>query len=219
MTRSTEVRQVVHRYVTETVRLDVVGNAAHSSSSHGLFAAGSGGFTGRSGSMQHAERTGAAGEVFLFSWLSQQLPGFTHANWCSGNRVHLPKGQQQLQPPDREPSFDFMYEDTDGVLSGEPGTLCYIECKATASDLRSSSSSLVPMPITPAEWSLAQQVHRERLAGRQVQYILIRVDRVGKPGGPRVVAVLHDPVQLLGEGVVRITGDNLCINSYPLLAQ
>jgi hypothetical protein len=149
--------------------------------------------------MQHAERTGAAGGVFLFEWLVQQLPGFTQDNWCSGNRVHLPGDQQQLQPPLREPSFDFLYEDTEGVLSGMPGTLCYIECKATASDL-SSSSSVVPMPITPNEWTLAQQVHRERLAGRQVQYIMIRVDRVGKPGSPRVVAVLHDPVQLLCDG-------------------
>jgi hypothetical protein len=75
------------------------------------------------------------------------------------------------------------------------------------------------MPITSAEWTLAQQVHRERLAGRQVQYIMIRVDRVGKPGWPRVVAVLHDPVQLLCEGQLSIKGSGLFIDRYPLLAQ
>lgn len=102
----------------------------------------------------------------------------------SSNRVCLP-GPEQLQPPSSEPPYDFMCTDVEGKLTGEPGTLCYIECKATSADLSSSSSSRpLPMPITAREWGFAQMVHAQRLAGaeRREQYVIVRVERVDRPG-------------------------------------
>jgi len=219
VTRSTELLKEVHQSVTETTRISVLDHS--SSSSSRLFnAAGSSrnihsSSTGRSSDPAHAQRPGAAGELFLFGYLSRRLPGFTEANWHSSNRVYLP-GPQELQLPSREPPYDFLYEDTTGALTSEPGTLCFIECKATSGDARISP---IPIPITPNEWDLAQQVHRKRLDGAEprCQYILFRVDRVGRNGStsePRLAAMLHDPVQLLADGQLSITGEDLCIIRY-----
>lgn len=212
--RSTEYVQVVHQFVTETTQIRVFDHS--SSSSRPFNAAGSSrnnyssSSTGRSSDLAHAQQTGAAGELFLFGYLSKLLPWFTEANWHSSNRVYLP-GSQELQMPSREPPYDFLYEDTTGALTQEPGTLCYMECKATAGDVHSNAR---PIPITANEWALAQRVHLKRLAGAKCQYILFRVDHVGKAGTtsePRLAAVLFDPVQLLAEGQLSITGEDLCI--------
>jgi hypothetical protein len=72
----------------------------------------------------------------------------------------------------------------------------------------------MPIAITGRDWALAQQVHRKGLAGAECYYVLIRVDRVGHPRRPRVATVLIDPVQLLAEGQLRITGEQLRIEGY-----
>lgn len=213
--RSVEVCQDFYKTVTQTTHISVSDSNSSGVSTGRGPSVSSGWATGRSGSSEYAERVGAAGEVFLFSWLSQWLPGFTASSWVSGNRVHL-TGAQQLQPPEDEPPFDFTYTDVEGKLTGEPGTLCYIECKATSADV---SRHLMPIAITSREWALAQKVHNARLAGTACQYVLFRVDRVGQSGGPRVAAVLIDPVQLLYEGQMRITGDQLRIDGYTTLKQ
>jgi hypothetical protein len=191
---SIEVRQELHQTVTQTARFTVSGGGGVSSSSR---PAGTGSFglaTGRAAGPEYAKRIGTAGEVFLFGWLNQRLPGFAADNWCSGNRVHLP-GDQQLQPPTAEPSFDFVYTDEDGKLTGEPDTLCYIECKATSADV---SSQLMPIQITTLEWELAQQVHAERLAGAKCQYILFRVDRGGPARRPQGGCYAGQPSAAVG---------------------
>lgn len=75
--RSTEVRLEVFQSLslteTQTTSFFDSGSGSNSRRSQG----GSGWASGRSSSSERAERIGAAGEVFLFGWLRQQLPGFT----------------------------------------------------------------------------------------------------------------------------------------------
>lgn len=160
-----------------------------------------------------AQLTGAAGELFLYEVLSQHLPGFGAGNWLSGNRsilYELGHEEGPVKLPEAEPSFDFMYLDSTGQLSGHPGTMCYIECKATAADVVGNSNSPMPIPITASEWRVAQEIRDHRLAGiEQALYIVVRVDRVcvQQPGKARVAAVLCDPVQMLLDEQLRVGGD------------
>ena len=135
------------------------------------------GASAQSGGADYAliKEIGALGEAFVYAALSEELPGFGPENWHSGNRTCL-----DLPRPGREPSYDFLYEDVEGVLSGRAGTLCFIEVKST------SSGGENPMPISTKEWELAQKVHRDN---GSAMYIVFRVAGVCPGGQPRIVAV------------------------------
>jgi hypothetical protein len=91
--------------------------------------------------------TAALGEAFVYAVFSKLLPGFGRDNWHSGNRCCL-----GLPQPDREPSYDFLSEDVQGVLTDRAGTLWFIEVKSTRFD------GINPMCISRREWELAQKV-------------------------------------------------------------
>eukprot|EP00878_Enallax_costatus_P009106 GHUV01009520.1.p1 GENE.GHUV01009520.1~~GHUV01009520.1.p1 ORF type:complete len:149 (+),score=34.20 GHUV01009520.1:328-774(+) len=139
------------------------------------------------------------GECFLYYLFKHILPGFDDGCWRSGNRVHA-----GLLAPAEEPPFDFLYDDVDGKLSGVPGRKCVIECKATSYSALEGGRSR-PFFITRREWELAQSLHNEQSA----VYVIVRLELVTVGRQPRVAAVLVDPVQLLCEGKLCITGQEM----------
>lgn len=156
----------------------------------------------------HLKVIGDVGERFVYELFANTLPGFDSSCWHSGSRSMI-----GLLQPDTEPSYDFLYTDVEGQLSGKPGTRCFIECKATTSSL-SSSSSPKPFEISARQWELAHSLH---LNPDQGVFMIVRVDRVGSAGGPRIAAVLQDPVQLLIDGQLWITTpEKLLIERYPV---
>ncbi|WIA16247.1 hypothetical protein OEZ85_012958 [Tetradesmus obliquus] len=150
--------------------------------------------------------------------LQQKLPGFDETCWRSSARQYWPGSDTPLQPPAVELSYDFLYEDVDGVLSGAPGTLCCIECKATRFDAASDGSgvSTHEFPITTNEWRLAQEVRQQSTPQQPALYVVMCVDRVWQEGGPRLVAQLWDPVGLLQQSLLWVTGQELRLCSFPV---
>ena len=80
--------------------------------------------------MSESQAIGVAGELHVCDRLVA-LPGFIRQeSWIShdGRRLMglLPA---KINAPD--PSADFAYVDTDGALTGKPGTKCYVEVKSS----------------------------------------------------------------------------------------
>jgi hypothetical protein len=168
--------------------------------------------------LEFHEVVGVLGEAFLFSLLQQKLPGFDESCWHSSLRKYWAGSESPLPPPATEPSYDFLYTDVEGELSGTCGTLCFIECKATSYDAAASGSgvSTHAWPITCKEWELARLVKRQSTQQQPAMYIVMCVDRVGQVGGPRLAAVLPDPVGMLQDGKLWITGQELALCDFPL---
>jgi hypothetical protein len=164
------------------------------------------------------ERVGVLGEAFAFSLLQRKLPGFDECCWHSSARKFWPSSESPLQPPLKDPSYDFLYEDVQGQLSGTPGTLCFIECKATSDDAAADGGrvSTRAFPISQHEWKLARLVKQQSTQQKPAMYIVVCVDRVGQVGGPRLVAVLRDPVGMLQAGQLWLTGQELLLCDFPV---
>ena len=182
-------------------------------------ASGSAG-TSSSSSMEAQQRVGLLGEAFVFSLLQHKLPGFDESCWRSSARQYWPRseGQTPLQPPVVDPSFDFLYEDVEGELSGTPGTLCYIECKATSDNSAADSSGLSThcFHISPKQWELARLVKLRSTPEQPQLFVVMCVDRVGRPGGPRLVSVLKDPVGMAQAGQLWVTAQELQLCDFPV---
>lgn len=176
-----------------------------------------------SSSMEAQQRVGLLGEAFVFSLLQHKLPGFDESCWRSSARQYWPRsvGPTPLQPPDVDPSFDFLYEDVEGELSGTPGTLCYIECKATSDNAAADSSGLSThsFHISPKQWELARLVKLRSTPEQPQLFVVMCVDRVGRPGGPRLVSVLKDPVGMAQAGQLWVTGQELQLCDFPVCLQ
>jgi hypothetical protein len=156
----------------------------------------------------HLKVIGDVGERYVYELFSNKLPGFGSECWHSGTRAMI-----GLPAPTTEPSYDFLYTDVDGQLSGKPGTQCFIECKATTASL-SGRSSPKPFEVSSRQWELARALHESPDQG---MFMIVRVDRVGSGDGPRIAAVLQDPVQLWKDGQLWVTTpDKLLIEGYPV---
>lgn len=147
-----------------------------------------------------AKETGVLGEAFVYAVFSKQLPGFGPENWHSGSRRYL--GQVVLEPA-VDPSYDFLYDDVEGKLSGTVGTRCFIEVKSTPDSCGDN-----PRPITTKEWELAQKVHN---GDGSAVYIVVRVAGVYAEGKPHIAAMYKDPVALLHAGKLGLTGQELLL--------
>jgi hypothetical protein len=161
---------------------------------------------------------GVLGEAFAFSLLQQQLPGFDESCWHSSARQYWPCSDNPLQPPAADPSYDFLYRDVHGELSGTPGTLCFIECKATSDNAAADGSGVSSraFPISRNEWQLARLVKHQSTTQQPAMYIVICIDRVGQAGGPRLVSVLRDPVGMVAAGQLWVTGQELLLCDFPV---
>lgn len=156
---------------------------------------------------------GNLGDRFMYQVLLGSLPGFDGTCWTSGSRTSV--GLPPLNGA--EPPYDFVFNDKQGLLSGKPGTRCYIECKATSSSVAEAAaagSSPKPMEISGNEWQLARHLHDHPEEG---MFLVARVDRVTHPQGPRLVSVLRDPVQLMKEGRLWVMGERLQLCDYPVV--
>jgi hypothetical protein len=166
--------------------------------------------------LEPQERVGVLGEAFAFSLLQRKLPGFDESCWHSSARQYWLCSEFPLQPPLKDPSYDFLYKDVDGELSGTPGTLCLIECKATSDDAAAGGSGVSTRDLSAATngswrgWSNFSQCSSSRPC------TLWCVDRVGQAGGPRLVAVLRDPVGMQQEGQLWLTGQELLLCDFPV---
>jgi hypothetical protein len=110
-----------------------------------------------------------------------------------------------------------VYVDSTGKLSGRPAgqpTRCFIEVKATQADL-SSSGHAKPFEVSRRQWELARRLHNDPSLG---VFVVVRVERVGR--GPRIAAVLRDPVRLLTEGWLWVSPqEKLLFEDYPIAAE
>lgn len=203
----TATRQVTHTLLqntTVTDTLHITGTAAAAPAMAASSSSASCDASGQPAGMAPQELTGILGECFLFHLFKEALPGFDEHCWQSGYRVHA-----GLPAPDREPSYDFLYDDVAGKLTGVPGTKCVVDCKATGGRAV-EGGRLQPIFISTREWDLAQKLHHEKSAA----YIIVRVECVSG-GQPRIAAVLVDPVKMMYEGRLGITGQSLQIISAP----
>jgi hypothetical protein len=149
---------------------------------------------------QAAKETGVLGEAFVYAVFSKHLPGFGPDNWHTGNRSYLGQG---LLGPAVEPPYDFLYDDIEGKLTNRAGTRCFIEVKSTRDSIGDN-----PMHISTNEWELAQKVHN---GDGSAVYIVVRVAGVCAGGQPHIAAVYKDPVTLLHEGKLGLTGQELLL--------
>lgn len=104
-----------------------------------------------------------------------------------------------------DPSYDFLYMDVEGILSGKPGTRCFIKCKATSGTAYDSSGRMKPFQITNRDWDSAQKV---RNLNSDV-FIVVWVEGVRVGSEPWVAAILIDPVKMVGEGALCSIGQQL----------
>lgn len=148
-------------------------------------------------------RPGAQGELFACEWLKHQLPGFDDSCWHSHNITYA--GLPMLRGGD--PPYDFAYKDVTGAMSGEAGTVCFIEVKST-----SSTSATMSMPITVNEWEVACKLHTQPVQGGvPFAYFIIRVIAVGSAVGPKVAAVWADPVKRWLDGHLLLESNQLIL--------
>jgi hypothetical protein len=156
---------------------------------------------------------GDVGEVHVYERLRLELPDFNSSCWCTNSRRFF--GLQELPPDVPEPAYDFLYTDCTGKLSGRPGvpTLCFIEVKATTANLHKGEPK--PFQISRQQWELSRSLHESPQDG---VFVIVRVERVGSAQGPRIAAVLRDPVQLLKLGQLWVTSEEkLLLSGYPVL--
>jgi hypothetical protein len=159
----TATREVTRQVVTTTTITDTLTLHAAPAAAVGASSSSRGGAGSSITSLEPQQRVGVLGEAFAFSLLQYKLTGFDESCWHSSAQQYWPYSDAPLQPRARDPSYNFLYRDVHGELSGTPGTLCFVECKATSDDAAADGSgvSTRDFPISRSEWQLARLVKHQ----------------------------------------------------------
>lgn len=155
---------------------------------------GRGGITNK----KELERIGLLGEAFVYESFRRVLPNFDFSCWVSEKRELY--GFEKAK--DLGSGYDFIYNDNEGLLTGDKGdNVCLLEVKASSDD------GDKPFPISVNEWAVAKECHRK---DRDEIYIIVRAKNVYTK--PEIFDILVDPVKLWYDGLLAIDNKDLWVH-------